>query len=93
MSSSFFKLSIPLELSLVDVKQGFCAHFDLWRVSITDKGPLQVQVRVLLCQIYLWFPQCAYGERPWNLFQHEQQFGSVLLILLILIKNEVTTPT
>lgn len=62
MSSSIFKLSIPLELSLVDVQKGFHAHFDLWIVSITDKGRLQIQVRVLLCQMYLWFLQCAYGE-------------------------------
>lgn len=62
MSSGIFRLSIPLELSLVDDKNGFHAHFDSWKVSVTDKGPLQIQVRVLLCQIYLWFLQCAYGE-------------------------------
>lgn len=29
----------------------------------------------------------AHIERPWNLFQHEQEFWSVLLILLIITKN------
>jgi len=45
---------------------------DLWRVSITDNSILQIQVRVLLRQIYLWFLQCE-EEVLWNLFQHEQE--------------------
>lgn len=87
MSSSFLKAPVPLESKMPGeafIPFGICGdrHSRQWYSANAGEG--------LFCHSYLWFLcVCVCGE-PWNLLQG-QDLSSVSLVLLIIIKNEVTT--
>lgn len=78
-------------LGVQDAKRGIHPPQDLWRIGTAGSGTLQIQVRGSFVTLIYGFFMCVCGE-PWDLLQ-EQDLSSVSLVLLIIVKNEVTTST
>lgn len=80
-----------MPLGVQDAKRSIHPPGDLWRTGTAGSGALQIQVRGSFGTHIYGFSMCVCGE-PWNLLQGHD-LSSASLVLLIIIKNEVTPST